>query len=334
MDELGRGSAPPTPARRPRAAPPYESILETIGGTPMVRLHRVVPAGAATVFAKLESFEPGGSVKDRIALAMIEAAEGKGRLRPGGALVEPTSGNTGIGLALVCAVKGYRLSLVMPDSTALEHRQALEAYGANVVLTRAEDGMEAAVSRARDLARADGALLLDQFANLANPAAHLDGTGPELVAALREAGVTPGAFVAGVGTGGTLSGVAPVLRRAFPGVIVVAVEPEACAVLSGGPPGPTRVQGLGAGFVPAVLDRSAYDRVLTVSDEDAWAMKLRLAREEGLLVGVSSGAAAVAAARVAAELGPDDAVVTLLADTGERYFSMEAWFEPVAEGGR
>ena len=314
--------------------PPLESILETIGGTPVVRLRRAVPAGAATVLAKLESFEPGGSVKDRIALSMVEAAERDGRLLPGGSLVEPTSGNTGIGFALVCAVKGYRLSLVMPDSTALEHRQALEAYGATVVLTRAEDGMEAAVARAREIARADGALLLDQFTNLANPAAHHAGTGPELVEALREAGVTPGAFVAGVGTGGTLSGAAPLLRRAFPRIRIVAVEPEACAVLSGGPPGPTRVQGLGAGFVPAVLDRTAYDRVLTVSDEAAWAMKLRLAREEGLLVGVSSGAAAVAAARVAAELGPDETVVTLLADTGERYFSMEAWFEPVTEGGR
>jgi cysteine synthase A len=334
MDELGPADAPSPRARRPRAAPPLESILETIGGTPVVRLRRAVPTGAATVLAKLESFEPGGSVKDRIALSMVEAAERDGRLRPGGRLVEPTSGNTGIGLALVCAVKGYRLSLVMPDSTALEHRQALEAYGATVVLTRAEDGMEAALARAREIARADGALLLDQFANLANPAAHLAGTGPELVETLREAGVTPGAFVAGVGTGGTLSGVAPVLRRAFPRISIVAVEPEACAVLSGGPAGPTRVQGLGAGFVPAVLDRSAFDRVLTVSDEDAWAMKLRLAREEGLLVGVSSGAAVVAAARVAAELGPDETVVTLLADTGERYFSMEAWFEPVTEGGR
>jgi cysteine synthase A len=314
-------------ARSARAAPPLESILEAVGGTPVVRLRRVVPAHGAGVFAKLESFEPGGSVKDRIALAMVEAAERGGRLRPGDSIVEPTSGNTGIGLALVCAVKGYRLSLVMPDSTALEHRQALEDYGARLVLTRAEDGMEAAVTRARELAHADGSLLLDQFANPANPAAHRVGTGPELVAALREASVTPDVFVAGVGTGGTLSGAAPVLRQAFPRVVVVAVEPEACAVLSGRPPGPTRIQGLGAGFVPAVLDRSAFDRIMTVRDEDAWAMKLRLAREEGLLVGASSGAVVVAAARVAAELAPDRTVVTLLADTGERYFSMEAWFE-------
>jgi cysteine synthase A len=230
-------------------------------------------------------------------------------------------------------VKGYRLSLVMPDSTALEHRQVLEAYGAALVLTRAEDGMEAAMARARDLAREEGALLLDQFANPANPEAHRLGTGPELLAALRAAGATPDAFVAGAGTGGTLTGVAPVLRRAFPGISMVAVEPEACPVLSGGPAGPTRIQGLGAGFVPAVLDRSAYDRVIAISDEEAWATKQRLAREEGLLVGVSSGAAVAAANRIAAELGPERTVVTLLADTGERYFSMEAWFE-APEAGR
>jgi cysteine synthase A len=320
--------------RRPRAAPPLESILGAIGGTPVVRLRRVIPADAAAVFAKLESFEPGGSVKDRIALAMIEAAERDGRLAPGGALVEPTSGNTGVGLALVCAVKGYRLTLVMPDSTALEHRQAMEAYGATVLLTRAEEGMEPAVARARELARAEGALLLDQFANPANPEAHRRGTGPELVAAFRAAGSVPDAFVAGVGTGGTLAGVAPVLRREFPGISLVAVEPESCAVLSGGSPGPSRIQGLGAGFVPAVLPRSAFDRVLAVSDEEAWATKLRLAREEGLLVGISSGAAVAAAGRVARELGQGRTVATLLGDTGERYFSLEAWFAPSAEGTR
>jgi cysteine synthase A len=319
---------------RPRAAPPLESILEAVGGTPVVRLRRVVPAGAASIFAKLESLEPGGSVKDRIALAMIEAAERDGRLAPGGHVVEPTSGNTGLGLALVCAVKGYRLSLVMPDSTALEHRQALEGYGARIVLTRAEDAMEPAVARARELAEREGALLLDQFTNAANPAAHRQGTGPELVAAFRAAGAAPDAFVAGVGTGGTLAGVAPVLREGFPGIALVAVEPASCAVLSGGPAGPTRIQGLGAGFVPGVLDRSSYDRVLTVEDEEAWATKLRLAREEGLLVGISSGAAVAAAARVALELGPGKIVATILGDTGERYFSMEAWFEPPAEASR
>ncbi len=315
-------------APRPRAAPPIESILEAVGGTPMVRLRRVVEPGGAAVVAKLESLNPGGSVKDRIALSMIEAAERDGRLAPGGRIVEPTSGNTGIGLALACAVKGYRLTLVMPDSTALEHRQALEAYGAELLLTRAEDGMPAAVARAHELAGRDGALLLEQFQNPANPAAHREGTARELVAAFEALGAWPDAFVAGVGTGGTITGVAPALRER--GVRIVAVEPAVCAVLSGGRPGPTRIQGLGAGFVPAVLARGAFDEVATVSDEEAWAMKLRLAREEGLLVGTSSGAAAVAALRVARALGPGRLVATLFPDTGERYFSMAEWFPPEA----
>jgi cysteine synthase A len=221
----------------------------------------------------------------------------------------------------------------MPDSTSLEHRQALEAYGAEVVLTPAEAGIPATVERARAVAAREGALLLQQFENPANPAAHREGTGPELVAALRAAGALPDAFVAGVGTGGTLTGVARALREARPGVLVVAVEPAACAVLSGGPVGPTRIQGLGAGFVPDVLDRRAYDRVLAISDEEAWETKQRLAREEGLLVGTSSGAAAAAAVRVARELGAGKVVATVFADTGERYFSMEEWFPP-AEGTR
>lgn len=300
----------------------------------MVRLRRVVPPGSAAVLAKLESFNPAGSVKDRVAVAMLEAAEREGRLAPGAHLVEPTTGNTGVALALACAVKGYRLTLVMPDSTALEHRQALEAYGAAIVLTRAEDAMPAAVARARELAAREGALLLDQFENPANPAAHRHGTGPELAAALRAAGTPPDAFVAGVGTGGTITGVAEALRRERPGLLVVAVEPSACAVLSGGPPGPTRIQGLGAGFVPPVLDRSAYDRVIAISDEEAWETKERLARLEGLLVGISSGAAAAAALRVARELGEGRLVATVFPDTGERYFSMDEWFAPGREGRR
>ena len=316
------------PGRKPRASPPLESILEAVGGTPVVRLARSGPPGAAAIFAKLEAFNPGGSVKDRIAVSMIEAAERGGRLRPGQRIVEPTSGNTGVGLALACAVKGYPLTLVMPDSTGLEHRQVLETYGAEIVLTPAAEEMLAPVARARAIAADTGAVLLDQFANPANPAAHRDGTARELVEAFAAIAVRPDAFVAGVGTGGTLSGVAPVLRRAWPGVALVAVEPEACAVLSGGPPGPTRIQGLGAGFVPEVLDRDAYDRVLTVSDEEAWAAKERLTREEGLLVGVSSGAALTAASRVARELGRGRTVVTLFPDTGERYFSMAEWFAP------
>ena len=218
----------------------------------------MVEPGGAAVVAKLESLNPGGSVKDRIALSMIEAAERDGRLAPGGRIVEPTSGNTGIGLALACAVKGYRLTLVMPDSTALEHRQALEAYGAELLLTRAEDGMPATVARAHELAGRDGALLLEQFQNPANPAAHREGTARELVAAFEALGAWPDAFVAGVGTGGT----SPAWRRALRerGVRIVAVEPAVCAVLSGGRPGPTRIQGLGAGFVPAVLGRAPSTR--------------------------------------------------------------------------
>jgi cysteine synthase A len=316
---------------RPRAGPPLESILEAVGATPVVRLRHVVPAGAAAIHAKLESFNPGGSVKDRIAVSMIEAAEAERRVAAGGRIVEPTTGNTGVGLALVCAVKGYPLTLVMPDSTALEHRQALEAYGARIVLTPAEDGLAACVERAREISEREGALLLDQFENPANPAAHRTGTGREIVEAFRAAGsALPDAFVAGVGTGGTLTGVSGVLLRERGDVLVVAVEPLSCAVLSGGAAGTTRIQGLGAGFVPGVLDRSAYHRVMTVSDEEAWRMKLRLAREEGLLVGVSSGAVAVAAVRVATELGDGKSVLTVFPDTGERYFSMAEWFPEAA----
>jgi cysteine synthase A len=320
--------------RRPRAAPPLESILEAVGGTPVVRLSRVVPAGSAAVFAKLEAFNPGGSVKDRIALSMIEAAERDGRLAPGGRVVEPTSGNTGIGLALVCAVKGYRLTLVMPETTSLEHRQALEAYGAELVLTPAGGVMGASLERARRIAAEEGALLLDQFANPANPAAHREGTARELRAAFEALGAPPDALVVGVGTGGTLTGLAHALRAAWPRTRFVAVEPAASAILSGGAPGKTRIQGLGAGFVPAVLDRTAYAEVVRVEDEAAWELKVRLAREEGILAGVSSGAAAWAALEVARALGPGRVVGTIFPDTGERYFSVAEWFDAPARARR
>jgi cysteine synthase A len=313
-----------------RAAPPVETILDAIGGTPLVRLRRVIPTGGAAVYAKLESMNPGGSVKDRIAVSMIEAAEREGRIDPGAYLVEPTSGNTGVALALACAVKGYRLTLVMPDSTSIEHRQALEAYGADIVLTAAEQGFPPTVARAREIAQDTSALLLDQFANPANPAAHREATGPELADALDTIGLIPDALVAGVGTGGTITGAAHALRARYPGLLVVAVEPEKCAVLSGGAAGATRIQGLGAGFLPEVLDRRVYDRVVTVGDEASWEMKERLSREEGILAGVSSGAAAVASAQLAAELGPGKVIATVFPDSGERYFSVAEWFSPRA----
>lgn len=304
---------------------PHHNILELIGGTPLVRLRRVVPEGAADVLGKLEAFNPGGSVKDRICLSMVEAAERDGSLQPGGVIVEPTSGNTGIGLALVAAVKGYRCILTMPDSMSLERRQVLDAYGAQVVLTPAEDGMEGAIRKAEEiLAEHDNAFMPQQFMNPANPEVHRRTTAREILAALGDRPVD--AFVAGVGTGGTVTGVGSVLKERFPEVRIVAVEPATSAVLSGGSAGPHKIQGLGAGFVPDVLDRSVIDEVIPVPDRAAYDMKSRLAREEGLLVGISAGAAVVAANAVAARLGRGRTVVTVLPDYGDRYFSLDEYF--------
>lgn len=301
-------------------------ILSLIGNTPLVRLRRLAdPATHATVWGKCEMMNPGGSVKDRVALAMIEAAEARGEIRPGeSTIVEPTSGNTGIGLALVAAYKGYRLILTMPESMSLERRNLLKAYGAEIVLTPEATWMEGAVARAQELCKRPGHVMLHQFENAANPEIHRRTTARELVAQME--GRRIDGFVSAVGTGGTISGVAPVLREAFPGVVVVAVEPERSAVLSGGPAGPHKIQGIGPGFVPPVLDRGAFDRVMTVADEDAYTTKQRLAREEGLLVGISAGAAVAVALRLAAELGPGKDVVAVLCDTGERYFSLDEYF--------
>jgi len=302
------------------------SLTELVGRTPMVKLHRVVPAGAAEVWAKCEQYNPGGSVKDRIALSMIEAAERDGLIRPGeSVIVEPTSGNTGVGLALVCAVKRYRLILTMPESMSLERRSLLKAYGAELILTSEERVMEGAVSKAEELCRKNANYFMpQQFQNPANPEAHRRTTAPEILAQLPR---VPDAFVSAVGTGGTITGVGEVLREIRPEVRIVAVEPATSAVLSGGKAGPSKIQGIGAGFVPEVLNRKIIDEIRTISDRDAYQMKVRLAREEGLLVGISAGANVHIAAQVAQELGPGKAVVTVLCDTGERYFSLDEYFQ-------
>jgi len=286
-----------------------------------------LPDGAgAEVWAKCEQFNPGGSVKDRIALAMIESAERAGRIKPGhSVIVEPTSGNTGIGLALVCSVKGYRLVLAMPESMSLERRALLRAYGAELILTPAELAMEGAVQRAEELCRQHPHYFMpQQFNNPANPEAHRQTTAREIIQQLGPRGCD--AFVAGVGTGGTISGVGRVFKDAYPTVKIIAIEPTNSRVLSGGPPGPHKLQGIGAGFVPATLYRDVVDEVRHVGDRDAYETKVRLAKEEGLLVGISSGANARIACEVARELGPNKRVVTVMCDTGERYFSLDEYF--------
>jgi cysteine synthase A len=305
-------------------APLLENVLSLIGDTPLVRLRRVVPEGAANVWAKCEQLNPGGSVKDRIALAMIEAAERSGRLKPGDTVVEPTSGNTGIGLALVCARKGYKLVLTMPESMSLERRALLEAYGVEIVLTSAERVMEGAIEAAREIVRERDAYMPGQFDNPENPGAHRQATAKEILAAM--AGEPIHAFVAAVGTGGTISGVGSALRAAEPTARIVAVEPASSPVLSGGEPGPTKIQGIGAGFVPGNYDAQVAHEVRTVEDRAAYDMKNRLAREEGLLVGISAGANVVVARDLARELGPGKNVITVLCDTGERYFSLDEYF--------
>ena len=298
-----------------------DSILARIGRTPLVRLRRMPGAGLADVLVKCEQMNPGGSVKDRPALAMIEAAEREGRLVPGrSVIVEATSGNTGVGLALVAAVKGYRLILTMPENMSPERMALLRAYGAELHLTPAERVMRGAVDKANAIAAANtSAFMPEQFKNPTNPGVHLATTGPEILAQL--AGAPPDAFVAGVGTGGTITGVGRALRARHPDVAIIGVEPAASAVLSGGAPGPHRIQGIGAGFVPENLDRNLLTEVRRVTEADAEDHRLRLAREEGLLVGISAGAAVKVALDVARALGAGKTVVTVLPDTGERYLS-------------
>ncbi|MFA0750445.1 MAG: hypothetical protein SLRJCFUN_000848 [Candidatus Fervidibacter sp.] len=312
-----------------RLAPAYkvaDNICELIGDTPMVRLNRVVPSEAATVYAKLEMFNPCASVKDRIALSMIEAAEKAGLIEPGkSVIVEPTSGNTGIGLAMVCAAKGYRCIIVMPETMSLERRYILESFGAEIVLTPGMEGMLGSIRKAEEIVRTTPhAFMPQQFTNPANPEVHRKTTAEEI---WRQTNGEVDIVVATVGTGGTITGVGEVLKKRKPSIRIIAVEPAGSPVLSGGQPGPHRIQGIGAGFIPEVLNLSVIDEVRTVTDEEAYAMMKRLAQEEGLFVGISSGAAAVIAAQVAQEVAPDRLIVTIFPDTGERYFSLEPFFQ-------
>jgi cysteine synthase A len=302
-----------------------ENILELIGNTPMVKLNKIVDSDAAQILGKLESYNPGGSVKDRICLAMIEDAQKRGLLKPGATIIEPTSGNTGIGLAMICAIKGYKCILTMPETMSLERIYILRSYGAQIVLTAGQDGMMGSIKKAEELLKKiPNSFMPHQFNNKANPQMHRQTTAKEILEAVD--GTIDG-FVAGVGTGGTITGVGEVLKKHNPHIKIVAVEPKTSAVLSGNKPGPHKIQGIGAGFVPDILNRKIIDEIIQVDDNDAFKTSRRLAMEEGLFVGISAGAAVWAAIKVAKDLGKNKRVVVILPDTGERYFSMEQYFE-------
>lgn len=299
-----------------------QSVTELIGETPLVRLNRLVPEDSAEIYVKLEYQNPGASVKDRIAISMIEVAEQEGRIKPGDTIVEPTSGNTGIGLALVAAAKGYKAILVMPETMSIERRNLLRAYGAELVLTPGSEGMNGAVRKAEELAKENPSYFIpQQFKNQANVKIHRETTGPEIVEAINSLDGKLDAFVAGIGTGGTITGTGEVLKKNFDNIKIVAVEPAASPILSGGQPGPHKIQGIGANFVPDILNREIYDQVITVENEDAFEYARRAAKEEGLLVGISSGAAIYAALKVAKELGKGKRVVAIVPSNGERYLS-------------
>jgi cysteine synthase len=299
----------------------YNNVLETIGKTPLVRLNKMVPEGSATVYAKLESFNPMSSIKDRIALAMIEDAEKKGILVPGKkVVVEPTSGNTGVGLAMVCAVKGYELVLTMPETFSIERRKLLAALGAKLVLTKGADGMPGAVSKAKEICESDPKNFIPlQFDNPANPKIHQETTAREILADIP----SPDAFISAAGTGGTVTGVGTYFKSKGLKTLIVAVEPSGSPVLSGGKKGPHKIQGIGPGFIPSILDLKVVDRIMQVGDEDAAETTRQLAKKEGIMAGISSGAALSAALQVAKELGKGKKVVFIAPDTGERYLSTD-----------
>lgn len=294
------------------------SVHELIGGTPVVKLNRIVDENSADIYLKLEFMNPGSSVKDRIALAMIEDAENKGLIKEGDTIIEPTSGNTGIGLAMVAAAKGYKSILVMPETMSIERRNLLRAYGAELVLTPGPEGMGGAIRKAEELAKEHGYFIPQQFQNESNPEVHRLTTGPEILAQFPD-GLD--AFVAGIGTGGTITGAGEVVKEKYPELKIVAVEPHDSPVLSGGSPGPHKIQGIGAGFVPRILDTDIYDQIIQVENEDAFKYARKVAREEGILVGISSGAAIYAALQVAKELGKGKKVLAVIPSNGERYLS-------------
>ncbi|OWA33203.1 cysteine synthase A [Saccharibacillus sp. O16] len=298
------------------------SITDLIGGTPLVRLNRVVPEGSAEIYVKLEYQNPGSSVKDRIAISMVEAAEADGRLKPGGTIIEATSGNTGIGLAMVAAAKGYKSVIVMPETMSLERRNLLRAYGAELVLTPGAEGMNGAVRKAEELLKENpDYFMAEQFKNEANVKIHRETTGPEIVEAIQSIGGSLDAFVAGIGTGGTISGAGEVLKSNFPEVKIYAVEPAASPILAGGKPGPHKIQGIGANFVPEILNQNIYDEIIHVENDEAFETARAVAKEEGILSGISSGAAVFAALKIAKDLGPGKRVVVIVPSNGERYLS-------------
>lgn len=297
----------------------YQSVTELVGHTPIVKLNKVVGEDSADVYVKLEFYNPGSSVKDRIALAMIEKAEKDGSLKAGNTIVEPTSGNTGIGLAMIGAAKGYRVVIAMPETMSIERRKLMQAYGAELILTQGSEGITGSINKAKELAEQEGYFMPLQFENPANPEIHEKTTGKEIENAFESKGLD--AFVAGIGTGGTITGAGRELKRVYPDLKIYGVEPAESAILEGGQPGPHKIQGIGTGFVPKVLDTEIFDQAIAVSSEDAMATAREVGRKEGLLVGISSGAAIHAALKVAKELGKGKKVLAIVPDNGERYLS-------------